>query len=241
MKRPGTKPDDTPAQEPPCEYASPPCYAHELASAEQGRDTPSGWPEIREWRKRTREKLLSDRIAMPVHARALRAQEAKRRLEKTVELGRYPTLGIYWPMRGEMDVRDLARKHLAAGGAVALPVVVERAAPVEFWAWQPGMKMQRGIWDIPVPAERSVLVPDALIIPLVGYDPQRYRLGYGGGYYDRTLAAAAARPLCVGLGFSAGHLATIYPQPHDIPMDFIITDQVVVSGSRVSDAGASLP
>jgi len=228
-KKPGTKPDTAAASDAPREYASPPCYAHELASAEDRRDGPSGWPEIREWRKRMREKLVSDRLAMPVHARALRAQEAKRRLESNVDLRRYQTLGVYWPMRGEMDVRDIARKHIAAGGVIGLPVVVERSAPVEFWAWRPGMKMQRGIWNIPIPAERCVLVPDALIIPLVGYDEQRYRLGYGGGYYDRTLAAAPRRPLCVGLGLAEGHLPTIHPQPHDIPMDLVITARTVLS------------
>jgi len=227
-KKPGTK-ADTAAERARREYASPPCYAHELASPEEGGAGPSGWPEIRVWRKQTREKLLSDRLAMPVHARTLRAQEAKRRLESNVDLRRYHTLGVYWPIRAEMDVRNIARKHIAAGGVIGLPVVVERSAPVEFWAWRPGMKMQRGLWDIPIPAERSVVAPDALIVPLVGYDGERYRLGYGGGYYDRTLAAAPRRPLCVGLGFSEGHLPTIYPQPHDIPMDLIITDRIVLS------------
>lgn len=229
-KRPGTNPATAEEDASPREYASPACYAHELAPAQETNpEAPSSWTEIRAWRKRTRDKLLADRIAMPVHARALRAQEAKRRMEKLVDFGRYHTLGIYWPMRGEMDVRDIARKHIATGGVIGLPVVVERAAPVEFWAWRPGMKMQRGIWDIPIPAERLVLVPDALIVPLVGYDPQRYRLGYGGGYYDRTLATLPRRPFCVGLGYAEGHLPTIYPQPHDIPMDLIITDRIVLS------------
>lgn len=218
----------------PREYASPPCYAHELASPEEARVPPSGWPEIRAWRKQARDKLLSDRLAMPVHTRTLRAQEAKRRLESNVDLRRYHTLGVYWPMRGEMDVRDIARKHIAAGGVIGLPVVVERSAPVEFWAWRPGVKMQRGLWNIPIPAERAVLVPEALIVPLVGYDAERYRLGYGGGYYDRTLAAASRRPFCVGLGFSQGHLPTIYPQPHDIPMDLIITDRIVLSRTNLA-------
>lgn len=235
--KPGTKPAAAPERAVPREYASPPCYAHELASPEEGGAPRLSWPEIRAWRKQTRDKLLADRVAMPVHARGLRAQEAKRRLESNVDLRRYHTLGVYWPMRAEMDVRDIARKHIAAGGVIGLPVVVERSAPVEFWAWRPGMKMQPGIWNIPIPAERSVLVPDALIVPLVGYDGERYRLGYGGGYYDRTLAAAPRRPLCVGLGFSEGHLPTIHPQPHDIPMDLIITDRIVLSPSTGHDVG----
>jgi len=75
-------------------------------------------------------------------------------------------------------------------------------------------------------AWREALDPDALIVPLVGFDPQRFRLGYGGGYYDRTIAAAARRPYCVGLGFEEARLESIFPQAHDIPMDLIVTDGV---------------
>ena len=88
--------------------------------------------------------------------------------------------------------------------------------------------MTRGLWDIPVPAERDPVMPAAAIVPLVGFDPQRYRLGYGGGYYDRTLAAASPRPWCVGIGFSATRLPSIHPQPHDIPMDLIVTDEETI-------------
>ena len=76
-----------------------------------------------------------------------------------------------------------------------------------------------------VPAERHPVVPDALLIPLVGYDAAGYRLGYGGGYYDRTLAGLTPRPLCIGVGYDDAALATIYPQPHDIPMDLIVTER----------------
>jgi 5-formyltetrahydrofolate cyclo-ligase len=189
--------------------------------------TPAGWDEIRAWRKQTRETLIAQRLAVATHVRLARGQTAKQRLLEAVDFSAHPTLGIYWPMRGEMDVRDIARKHIETGGVVGLPVVVERSAPVEFWKWQPGMKMRRGIWDIPIPAEREVLNPDVLVIPLVGFDAQGYRLGYGGGYYDRTIAAAPRRPFCVGLGFSEAHLPTIFPQPHDMPMDLIVTDRIV--------------
>ena len=81
--------------------------------------------------------------------------------------------------------------------------------------------MNRGLWDIPIPVEREIVHPDALIVPLVGFDSACYRLGYGGGYYDRTLVAATKRPFCVGLG-------TIYPQMHDIPLDAIVTDRLLI-------------
>ena len=156
-----------------------------------------------------------------------RGQRAKLRLTEAVDFKPFTTLGIYWPIRGEIDVRDIARKHVERGGDVALPVVVTRGAPVEFWKWQPGVQMTRGLWNIPIPAERVVLNPDVLIIPLVGFDAAGYRLGYGGGYYDRTIAAATRRPFCIGLGYAAANLATIYPQPHDIPMNLIATERLI--------------
>jgi 5-formyltetrahydrofolate cyclo-ligase len=183
------------------------------------------WNSVKTWRKQTRNRLIDERVRMAVHFRRAQGEEAKRRLIENVDLRRFERVGFYWPIRGEIDCRDIARAHVERGGLVALPVVVERNAPVEFWRWQPGAKMNRGLWDIPIPAERHVVQPDALIVPLVGFDSACYRLGYGGGYYDRTLAALPKRPFCVGLGFNAGALSTIYPQIHDIPLDAIVTDR----------------
>ena len=132
-------------------------------------------------------------------------------------------------MRGEISLLDLAAEHVTRGGQVGLPVVVGKAAPVEFWRWWPGMSMRRGIWNIAIPATREPVEPDALIVPLVGFDAALYRLGYGGGYYDRTLQRMAPKPFCVGIGYQAGRLASIFPQAHDIPMDLIVTDEQVYS------------
>lgn len=205
----------------PREYSSPACYLHEFEESDQALKT---WEEVREWRKRTRESLISGRLALGVKTLQAKGEVAKQKLLTAVDLGRYPVLAIYWSMRGEIDVRDLARRHIDAGGSVALPVVVEKKAPVEFWRWKPGMGMRRGVWNIPVPVKREVLTPDACIVPLVGFDGENFRLGYGGGYYDRTLAAQAKRPFCVGLGYAEARLASIFPQPHDIPMNIIVTD-----------------
>jgi len=186
---------------------------------------PTSWEEIRSWRKQQRERLLAERVAAPVELRLEQGATAKQNLLAAVDVGAHKAIGIYWPLRAEMDVRDLARAHVEAGGVAALPVVVERNAAVEFWRWEPGMKMSKGIWDIPIPAEKELVHPSLLIVPLVGFDAGCYRLGYGGGYYDRTIAAATPRPLCVGLGFSSAALPSIFPQPHDIPMQMIVTER----------------
>ncbi|RQP04459.1 MAG: hypothetical protein D1H97_17770 [Paracoccus sp. BP8] len=96
------------------------------------------------------------------------------------------------------------------------------ASPLAFHRWSPGAPMRRGHWNIPVPASIEAVEPDVVLAPLVGWDGRGYRLGYGGGYFDRTLAAR--RPLAVGTGLQSARLATIYPQPHDIPLAAIVTE-----------------
>jgi 5-formyltetrahydrofolate cyclo-ligase len=180
------------------------------------------WEGIKTWRKQQREVLLKARMQDPSE-RKLRSAPILEQL--AVDLSRAKIIGIYWPFRGEIDVRELAHRHVEAGGIAALPVVVEKNAPVEFWRWRPEVPMARGLFNIPIPGERDVVTPDTLIVPLVGFDRAGYRLGYGGGYYDRTLAAAQPRPRTIGIAFAEAELETIYPQPHDIPMTRIVTDR----------------
>jgi 5-formyltetrahydrofolate cyclo-ligase len=186
--------------------------------------TPSTWTEIRAWRKGQREVLIARRVARDPTQRKRLSEPVIESLRAAIDAARYPVLGLYWPIRGEIDLREFAREHIEAGGTVALPVVVRDAAPVEFWRWQPGVALKRGHWNIPVPPERDLVTPDILVVPLVGFDAGRYRLGYGGGFYDRTLAAAIPRPRTIGVAFADAELPTIYPQPHDIPLDVILTE-----------------
>ncbi len=187
----------------------------------------ASWEEIRHWRKLKREELLARRTSLSVEARHAIAERARALLAEAVDLNAYKVLGFCWPIKGEIDVHRIAQQHIASGGEVALPVILQKLAPVEFWRWYPGMPMQTGIWNIPIPKQRDVLTLDAVIVPLVGFDARGYRLGYGGGYFDRTLAAAPRRPFAIGLGYADSALPTIYPQPHDIPMNLIVTDQSV--------------
>jgi 5-formyltetrahydrofolate cyclo-ligase len=202
----------------PREYRSPVCYAADLAAA------PADWNEVRAWRKARRTQLIAHRMQRDASERQRLSEPIIDVLRRAIDVSRHPVLGLYWPIRGEIDLREFARQHVAAGGVVGLPVVVQDAAPVEFWRWRPGVALKRGHWNIPVPPQRELVSPDLLVVPLVGFDSARYRLGYGGGFYDRTLAAANPRPRTIGIAFADAQLPGIYPQPHDIPMDAIVTE-----------------
>lgn len=127
-------------------------------------------------------------------------------------------------VRGEPELLGLLRDLQARGVRTALPVVVSKGAPLQFLEWKSGGKLAHGVWRIPFPVDSPELVPDIVIAPLVGFDGEGYRLGYGGGFFDRTLAALDRQPRAVGVGFSHALLPTIIPQPHDIPMSAVVTE-----------------
>jgi 5-formyltetrahydrofolate cyclo-ligase len=182
------------------------------------------WEEIRRWRKATRAELLAQRLAIPRTEKLFRRPIIGGLVSAQFPELRHACIGFYWPFKGEIDLRHLVRELISQGAEAALPVVVEKGRPLEFWAWRPRMKLGRGIWNIPIPATREVVRPTALLVPVVGFDSAGYRLGYGGGYYDRTLAGLDPRPLTIGIGYACSRLDTIFPQPHDIPLDAIVTE-----------------
>ena len=108
-------------------------------------------------------------------------------------------------------------------------MVVQRRAPLIFRTWRSGEALEPGVWNIPVPAGGLNATPDIVIAPVVGFDPVGYRLGYGGGFFDRTLAAMPRRTCFVGVGYARQAIATIYPQDHDVAMDFVVTENGIVS------------
>ncbi|SAK93000.1 5-formyltetrahydrofolate cyclo-ligase [Caballeronia hypogeia] len=140
-------------------------------------------------------------------------------------------VGLYWPVAGEFDARAAMSRWLAAdatrGGA--LPIVVKPHAPMVFHAWRADTPMKEGRYRIPVPAEENVVVPELLLIPCVGFDAARYRLGYGGGYYDRTLAAWPndARPVTIGIAYESGKCGALPREAHDMPLDAVITESAI--------------
>jgi 5-formyltetrahydrofolate cyclo-ligase len=180
--------------------------------------------ELKAWRRSERQRLLALRTGTAPAERRDWGQKIEATLR--AELHERPgiTLGVYWPFQAECDPRPLIDRLIAAGSAVALPVVVDKKGPLEYRAWRPGEKLVDGVWNIPVPERRQIVIPQAVLAPLVGFDRGCYRLGYGGGYFDRTLAALAPRPWAIGVGFELSRLETIYPQSFDIPMDLIVTE-----------------
>ena len=188
------------------------------------------WDEIRRWRRSQRARLIDARRALPLAERQRVGAAISARLTQLEAFSGKPCcVGFYWPIRGEPDLRPFIDTLLERGYSAALPVVIEKNAPVEFHRYTAQSRLTRqSVWGIPVPAERNLVQPDVLLIPLVGVDDACYRLGYGGGYYDRTLASFALQPFAVGVGYELGRLTTIYPQPHDIPMDVVVTEERMV-------------
>ncbi|WP_336490838.1 5-formyltetrahydrofolate cyclo-ligase [Methylobacterium nigriterrae] len=220
------------------EYSSPPCFMHELdpsylglpadaASAAAPQPQLSAgpdWQTIKQWRKETRARLIEQRLLISSQDRASWSARISERLQAVLASREKPLIGFYWPFRGEYDARPLLTALRDHGARLALPVVVAKAQPLQFREWWPGVAMTKGVWNIPIPAGGEPVSPDVLLAPLVGFDPGSYRLGYGGGFYDRTIAARPTKPLCIGVGFELSRLATIHPQVHDVPMDIIITE-----------------
>ncbi|CAN5148925.1 5-formyltetrahydrofolate cyclo-ligase [soil metagenome] len=178
---------------------------------------------IREWRKSERARLLTLRLAIPLETRTDAASVVAARIGAHVKPGQ--VFSFYWPMKGEMDFRPLATELHARGIRLALPVVIERGHPMQFRPWSPGCAMGRGIWNIPQPATSETVHPDVALAPVLGFTDDCYRLGYGGGYFDRTLAALAPRPFTIGIGFACQRIATIHPQPHDIRLDTVLSEE----------------
>jgi 5,10-methenyltetrahydrofolate synthetase len=200
---------------------------HELDPAYFGLDQGSAGADVVRWRKAERKRLLAQRLALPPEMRLDHARQIAERLDALIgdPVGRI--VSGYWPIRGEPDLRVWLDELNRRGVRTALPVVVAKAAPLVFRLWQRGDSLARGVWNIPVPANGKEVQPDIALAPLVGFDAQCYRLGYGGGFFDRTLAQLPASTIAIGVGYAEAEIATIYPQPFDLPMRHIVTERGV--------------
>jgi len=176
------------------------------------------------WRKGMREELIARRMAAPAAARREWSLAISLLLMQALPVHPGIIVGFCWPLKGEYDARPLMRLLRQRGARCALPVVMQRAEPLVFRRWQPGVPMKIGTLGIAYPDGTEQLAPDILLVPLVGFGRAGDRLGYGGGYFDRTLAAMEPRPLSIGVGFELSRMETSFPQPHDVPLDAIATE-----------------
>lgn len=229
--------DDNNRQRPTSGFSSPPCYAADLAADyfDPLHVDPQQALDVARWRKSERIRLRSERQNLSAEDRKLISTSLMDHLRELLQArfkgARNRVLSAYWPIKAEPDLRPLMTELHQFGVSVALPIVETRAAPLTFRRWIPGMAMVRRDWNIPVPPrEAQELTPEISLAPLVGWTADGYRLGYGGGYFDRTLAALTPRPFTIGIGYEFSRLDTIFPQPHDIRLDVIITEAGVRSG-----------
>ena len=179
-----------------------------------------------------RRQLQAERLAMSDrHQRSVHLQEVLRvwlvsRGERTV--------GAYWPIKGEFDALPALFRWSEAEGdrRIGLPVINRETKQLRFHVWFPGCPMEEDAYGIPKPKDTEAFEPQLLLVPCVGFGPNGLRLGYGGGFYDRTLAALQPRPFTVGVGYAHGFVPWLEGEPHDVPLDAVLTEDGVVHARR---------
>ena len=183
-------------------------------------------PGLAAWRKGQRATMLAARQAVPAAVRVAWSASINEWLDAGLgHLGHGVVLGLCWPFKAEFDARHFAARLRRRGVQTALPMVRGSGQGLEFRLWSPGTKLERGVYGIPFPSDSATVLPDLLLVPPVGMDAQGFRLGYGGGSFDRTLAAQHPRPVCAAVGFEISRIASIQPQAHDIGMDALVTER----------------
>lgn len=207
--------DDTPG--------SPACFLHELDA--EGRVGPDRQQarDVARWRKAERARLLAVRMKLTQEYRDALTQLIANGLDGLIPAIGGTIVSAYFPIRAEPDLRPWMGAAHARGIRIALPVALSLGQALTFREWHPDVRLTRGLWNIPYPAATAEVVPTVLLAPLVGFDSAGYRLGYGGGFFDRTLATIGGAPMAIGVGFPEASIPTIYPQPYDVPMHWIVT------------------
>ena len=175
-----------------------------------------------------RKQLQAERLAMADrHERSVHLQQVLRvwlvgRSERSI--------GAYWPIKGEFDALPALYRWSEAepGRRIGLPVINRDTKQLRFHVWYPGCPMEEDAYGIPKPKDTEAFEPELLLVACVGFGPQGLRLGYGGGFYDRTLADLRPRPFTVGVGYAHGHVPWLEGEPHDVPLDAMLVEDGVV-------------
>ena len=198
---------------------------------------PSAQPDPLQRKANWRKQLVEERLHLEDR---LARNDALQRVMRVWLVDRPDAvIGAYWPIKGEFDPLPALFRWQEAGmeadamGAtrrrrIGLPVINKIDKTLTFHTWYPGCPMEEDAYGIPKPKDTEIIQPTLLFVPCVGYGPGGYRLGYGGGFYDRTLAALQPKPFTVGLGYTNGFLPDLEPESHDVPLDAILNDNGVV-------------
>ncbi|MBP5997721.1 MAG: 5-formyltetrahydrofolate cyclo-ligase [Azonexus sp.] len=174
------------------------------------------------WRRGLRQEMVARRAALAEAEHAALSARIVAHAQAAVPL---PAVAAFcWPIKHEPDVRALLATWARAGARTALPVVVAEGQPLAFREWTPETPLEPDRYGIPTPIAGAWLTPDLILLPLNGFDAAGFRLGYGGGFFDRTLAALVPRPLAVGVGFEINRMDSIRPEEHDQRLDWIVTE-----------------
>lgn len=172
---------------------------------------------------RLRQQLIAARRALAPDVKAQADERIRQRLARWLDEHQVRVLGGYLPMAGEPDLMPLYAQLSSRGIRLALPVVLEKQHPLRYLGWQAGDPLARDASGTMAPAARQdFLQPDAVLAPCIGFTDEGLRLGFGGGYFDRTLAESP-RPFAIGIAYASGRVS--FPaEAHDIPLDQVITD-----------------
>jgi len=174
------------------------------------------------WRRALRREMVARRTALSAAAHDALSARIVEHLLAVLPVPRI--VAFCWPIKHEPDVRAVVERWSARGALAALPVVVAADAPLAFRLWTNETPLEPDRYGIPTPVASDFVQPDLILLPLNGFDGAGYRLGYGGGYFDRTLAALSPRPLAVGVGFETNRLDSIRPERHDQRLDWIVSE-----------------
>ena len=183
--------------------------------------------ELKLWRKAERQRLIAARSALDQATLERYRRRVDTHLRRSFPGLASAKLAFCWPIKGEYDARHLVRALRELGALAALPVVVAQKQPLVFREWHPGAEMAIGPLEIPYPANSAEVVPDAVLLPMNGWDDAGYRLGYGGGFFDRTLVNLQKKPVTIGVAYEMARMQTIHPQSWDIPVDWVVTERGV--------------
>lgn len=189
------------------------------------------------FRSTSRTRLIAAREALDPAQHEAASAAIETHLGRLLQRLAPAVIGFCWPFRAEFDCRPLMARCMARGARTALPVMVAPRAAMIFREWREDSAVIEDRFGIHIPRAGATLVPDVILMPVNAFDEAGYRLGYGGGYFDRTLAALSPRPCAIGVGFELARLPTIRPQGHDQRLDYVVTE----AGCFRADGDALVP